>query len=111
MDLSDGLALDASRLARASGLGAVIDFDALPLAPGVAEAARRAGREPDVLAATGGEDYELLAAIAPRDLDRLRAAAALPLTPVGRLEAGAGLRAERAGAEVPLARLGWEHGA
>jgi thiamine-monophosphate kinase len=111
MDLSDGLALDATRLARASGLAAVIDLDALPLAPGLAEVARRTGHEPDLLAATGGDDYELLAAIAPEDLDRLRNAAGLPLTPVGRLEAGAGLRAERAGAEVPLDRLGWEHGA
>ena len=111
MDLSDGLALDASRLARASGLAAVIDLDALPLAPGVAEVARAAGREPDVLAATGGDDYELLAAIAPEDLDRLAGAAGLPLTPVGRLTAGSGLRVERAGAEVALERLGWEHGA
>jgi len=111
MDLSDGLALDASRLARASGLAAIIDLAALPLAPGVAQAARAAGQEADVLAATGGEDYELLAAVAPEDLDRLAAAAGLPLTPVGRLAPGAGLRAERAGAEVMLERLGWEHGA
>ena len=111
MDLSDGLALDAGRLARASGLAAVIDLDALPLAGGVAEVARAAGEAPDVLAATGGDDYELLAAIAPEDLARLASAAGLPLTPVGRLAPGAGVRAERCGAEVVLDRLGWEHGA
>jgi thiamine-monophosphate kinase len=49
LDLSDGLALDARRLAEASGVRLELDTAALPLAPG-------ADAE---LAATGGEDYEL----------------------------------------------------
>ena len=51
MDLSDGLASDARRLAEASGVKLVLDACALPLAPGV---------DSPELAATGGEDYELL---------------------------------------------------
>ena len=51
MDLSDGLASDARRLAEASGVKLVLDARALPLAPGV---------DSPELAATGGEDYELL---------------------------------------------------
>ena len=51
MDVSDGVASDARRLAEASGVKIVLDAGALPLAPGV-DSIR--------LAATGGEDYELL---------------------------------------------------
>jgi len=51
MDLSDGLASDARRLAEASGVKLVLDARVLPLAPGV---------DSPELAATGGEDYELL---------------------------------------------------
>lgn len=51
MDLSDGVASDARRLAEASGVKIILDAGALPLAPGV---------DSVQLAATGGEDYELL---------------------------------------------------
>lgn len=111
MDLSDGLALDAWRMGRACGLRAVIDLEALPIAPGAAAIARADGWEPEVLAATGGEDYELLAAVPPEALPGLRAALApLPLTAVGRLEEGEpGAVVLRDGAPVALQRLGWEH--
>ncbi|MDA0136064.1 thiamine-phosphate kinase [Solirubrobacter deserti] len=51
MDLSDGLASDAHRIAEASRVGLLLDASRLPLAPGV---------DSVELAATGGEDYELL---------------------------------------------------
>ena len=113
LDLSDGLALDALRLARAAGLRARIDLDAVPVAPGVEAVAAARGGDPRILAATGGDDYELLAAVPPRLLPALREALAVPLTPVGRLEDGdpALVAVDRAGRIVPLARLGWEHGA
>jgi len=109
MDCSDGLALDASRMAAASGLGVEIRLEELPVAPGVAPVAAAAGREPDVLAATGGEDYELIAAVAPARLDAVRARLDVPLTVVGRFIPGAGVRLLRDGAEVHPPALGWEH--
>ncbi|MGD9694693.1 MAG: thiamine-phosphate kinase [Thermoleophilia bacterium] len=112
MDVSDGLVLDAGRLARASGLRARIDLDALPVAPGVAAVAAALGAHPRALAATGGEDYELLAAVPPGRLDALRAALApLDLTVVGALEEGDGAPrvVDGDGAAVTLPAPGWEH--
>jgi len=57
LDLSDGIATDVRRLAAASGTGAVVELERLPRPPGVTVEQ----------AATGGEDFELLARRAGRD--------------------------------------------
>jgi thiamine-monophosphate kinase len=60
LDVSDGLALDAQRLAEASGVRLELDTDALPIAPATAAVAQALGVAAAELAATGGEDFELL---------------------------------------------------
>jgi thiamine-monophosphate kinase len=92
IDISDGLAGDAGHVATASGALLAIDADDLPIAPGVAAVAVAVARDPLELAASGGEDYELLAALPPEALAPAREALArlgTPLTGVGRVEAAA----------------------
>lgn len=93
MDVSDGLLIDAQRMADASGLSLAIDLDAVPVAG-------------DRMAAvTAGDDYELLFA-APAGFSSPIAA-----TPIGAFANGRGLTLHDAAGPVALpARLGYQHG-
>jgi thiamine-monophosphate kinase len=70
IDISDGLSLDASRLAEASGCGALLFLDRVPISPDAIELARRDGAN-DIKAAAlehalgDGQDFELLFAVSP----------------------------------------------
>jgi thiamine-monophosphate kinase len=92
IDLSDGLLGDLGHVLRASGVGAVIDVDAMPRSAVLA--ARPASAQRLCLLA-GGDDYELLFTAAQAHRDEVRAAARaqeVGVTRIGRIEAAAGLR-------------------
>jgi thiamine-monophosphate kinase len=95
IDLSDGLAGDAQHLARAGGVALGLEARSLPLAAGVAEIAAAAGLDPLELAASGGEDYELLAALPQASLaaasTAIDAAGETKLTEIGGVSAGEGV--------------------
>jgi len=104
-DVSDGLLIDAGRIADASGLGVTIDLDAVPLS----DEARAFGtdRAARLAAATAGDDYQLIAAVPPE----ARAVAARHAVEIGRFGREPGLRLhDRDGAITPPDRRGYEHG-
>jgi thiamine-monophosphate kinase len=86
IDLSDGLALDALRLAQASGVRLELDASALPIAPSTVDVASAIGMSPAELAATGGEDYELC--FCTPEAARTAVEAAAQVTWLGRATAG-----------------------
>jgi thiamine-monophosphate kinase len=90
MDVSDGLAGDLAKLCRASGVSAEIDVARIPLSPA---AARALAADPALIEPilTGGEDYEILGAMAPDCIDDFRAAAqrhGIAVTDIGRMVEG-----------------------
>jgi thiamine-monophosphate kinase len=64
MDLSDGLGTDLPRLLKASGVGARLDVERLPVSPALLAECQGDRRAAARIALRGGDDYELLAAVA-----------------------------------------------
>jgi thiamine-monophosphate kinase len=86
VDLSDGLADAVHRLAEASGIGAIVDEDTLPIDPSARDWFDRHSGDASLRAVTGGDDYELLLAVSPRSRRRLAQVtrhAGTPLTRIG----------------------------
>jgi thiamine-monophosphate kinase len=110
MDVSDGLLLDARRMAEASGCAITIDLDELPLSSAfVAEQGQDFVAR--LFAATGGDDYALLAALPPElDPETLSLPRGTRISRIGALTEGKGLRLTRGGQPVELPeKLGFEH--
>jgi thiamine-monophosphate kinase len=112
LDVSDGLVADLGHICEASGTGATVLLQSLPLSP----AARRVvARDPDLPArlAAAGDDYELLFTAPPdagEAIGHLAAELKLPITLIGAIEKGAGVRLVDAGGNaVPVASAGYRH--
>ncbi|MGF1622134.1 MAG: thiamine-phosphate kinase [Rhodomicrobiaceae bacterium] len=113
MDVSDGLAIDCGRMCKASGVSASIEAGEVPLsATASALLEGGAARLEDLL--SGGDDYEILAAI-PRGeedaFERSAEVAGVPVTRIGHASGdGDGLVILGAdGAPLALSRLGYDH--
>lgn len=69
IDVSDGLAADLPKLCKASKVGAVVYAEKLPISGDLEASAAKLGMDAMNLAADGGEDFELLMAVAPGDVE------------------------------------------
>jgi thiamine-monophosphate kinase len=111
IDLSDGIASDSERLSEESGVEVEVELARLPLDDGVEAVAEIVGTTGPELAASAGEDYELLFTVHPgaRESVQLAAeAAGAPVTWVGQIRAGSGVRLlDERGLAQSLA--GWDH--
>ena len=107
LDVSDGLLQDLGHLCRASRVGAVLELDRLP----IATPCRALGRRGRLLAATGGEDYELLFTVPAARLARLaRERPGCRITRIGTVVRGAGVTVRDAdGRIMALPHAGFDH--
>jgi thiamine-monophosphate kinase len=110
IDVSDGLGGDLEKLCAASGCGAEVDAAMLPVSDAlVAAVGRELARE---YALTGGDDYELLFTVPLARLGAMTNAIALglgPVTRIGSLVAGAGVRVIVRGGVMQFSGAGFDH--
>lgn len=110
IDISDGLAADLGHILTINGVGAVLDYDNLPLSDGVRRYVADTGdwRLPLV----AGDDYELCFTVSPVvlvELEQRLAAAGLHVVQIGRVVSGSGMQIQRNGVNMDLAAAGYEH--
>jgi thiamine-monophosphate kinase len=114
IDVSDGLSLDLSRLATASGCGALVRLDQIPVAQAAHELAAQRGDGVTPLdhALADGEDFELILAVPASEAERMLKEQPLGvrLTCIGEFVAEPGLWEQLPdGGRRKLAPRGWEH--
>ncbi|MDH7641111.1 thiamine-phosphate kinase [Sphingomonas oryzagri] len=105
-DVSDGLLIDAARIAAASGLAVTIDLDAVPRSSTLTAFAGD-DRVARLAAVTAGDDYALICAAESGAATEIEAIGAVL---IGRFDAGVGLSVRDRDGEIALpGRLGYEH--
>jgi len=107
IDISDGLVQDLGHVCESSGVGATVELARVPLDAALVEQYPADAR---MLAATGGEDYELIL-VAPDDvLAATGAALGAPMWIIGRITEGRGVRLlDEDGRDIDVASGGWDH--
>jgi thiamine-monophosphate kinase len=109
MDVSDGLLGDLGKLCAASGVAARLHLDRLPVSSALAAHGTPADRERCML--YGGDDYELLFTLPSRAAAAFEATLRpfVPVTSIGAIETGSGVRCLRHGVEERVEEGGYDH--
>ena len=110
IDISDGLAADLGHILTASGVGATLEWSALPLPATVRQYIEAEG---DVwMPLRAGDDYELCFTVSPEREEELPGRMAefgCSCVRIGRIEQQLGLRLSKDGCIYDLATLGYQH--
>jgi thiamine-monophosphate kinase len=112
IDVSDGLLADLGHICETSHVAAVVELGRLPLSPAARFlVAAQPGIRPRL--AAGGDDYELLFSASPDTAESIAALSAqlgVPITMIGRIEAGAGVRpVDGMGQTITVEATGYRH--
>jgi thiamine-monophosphate kinase len=113
MDMSDGLSTDLARLCTASRVGAQIRSASIPkvaLPEALSKHLKRLNLDPLKMALHGGDDYDLLFTVSPRNIKKLNKAPEFSqLTAIGEITHGKALTlVSPSGAKKPLTPQGWD---
>ncbi|MEI6614373.1 MAG: thiamine-phosphate kinase [Chrysiogenales bacterium] len=108
IDISDGLLLDLSRLLKASGTGAEIDYEKIPVSRSFKQLCRQYQYSEKDLVLAGGEDYQLLFAISPSQEIRLRKTK-MAYHIIGKITSRRRLLVRENGLHLEIPRLGFDH--
>jgi len=111
IDISDGLASEVHHICEASGTGAELHMDSIPLSDNVRQVAEHAGKQPYDFALYGGEDYELLFTCQQDKVQEMLESCRTKLTIVGQIvETPNHVTIEdSSGNIVPLKPRGYDH--
>lgn len=108
IDISDGLLADISHIAEASSVACHIELERLPLFRGVSEIAKAKKIRPELLAASSGEEFELIATVPQNAIPKIKAQK-LPITVIGNVKKGHGVKVFLEQTTIDPTSKGWVH--
>ena len=113
-DISDGLGSELHEIASASGVGALIWFDSLPISEEVREVSKVSGKDTDWYALFGGEDFEVVMTVKPEDTEAVVSAVeketGTKASVVGVIkEKSQGVQIIKEGLTIDLDKKGYDH--
>ncbi|MFI5303953.1 MAG: thiamine-phosphate kinase [Nitrospiria bacterium] len=113
MDISDGFYTDILNLTEASGVGADIHLNELPLSSPLLKYGKSRNVNPVLIALSGGEDFELLFSVSPRNLKKLNQfilSKKINAKAVGKVTQKKGIRyLDKNGKVLKVKKSGFEH--
>lgn len=109
IDVSDGLASDLLHICQQSGTGAYIEESGVPIHPDAQLQALEFNLDPVTCALSGGEDYELLFTISPKDVEKVKYLPDIYI--MGEIvDAADGVHLHTKGGHIhPIEAQGWQH--